>query len=311
MAGEKYNVCVVGSSNVDLTAYVPRLPKPGETVHGTRFKQDFGGKGANQCVMVAKLGGQVAMVTKVGEDRYGEDFIANYRRHGVDTSRTFRTADASTGMAPIAVDENGRNCIIVISGANDLLTPADVRESSDVITAARVVVCQMEVPQETSLEALKIARESGAVTILNPAPAPKPSEFLYDLLNYCDIICPNESEAELLSGGIAVDTDEGCVAAARKLIEMGAKKVVMTLGERGALYVDATREFRVSCRSVRAVDTSGAGDSFVGAMSYFLAKGVDIEEALNRAAECATISVTRPGTQASYPVRTELPSSWF
>ena len=169
MANEK--VCVVGASNMDLISYVPRLPKIGETLHGSKFAMGFGGKGANQAVMAAKLGGVVAMITKLGNDSFGKDTMANFKAMGVDTTGITFTDEAFSGVAPIAVDPEGNNSIIVVSGANNLLTKDDLESARDVIKTSKILVCQLEIYPEVTLAALKIAKQEGLLTILNPAPA--------------------------------------------------------------------------------------------------------------------------------------------
>jgi ribokinase len=183
-------VCVVGAANLDLISYVPRLPRMGETLHGTRFHMGFGGKGANQAVMAAKLGGDVAMVTKLGQDIFGENTLKNFQTWGIDTRHVLFTDQAFSGVAPIAVDPDGHNAIIIVTGANDLLTPEEIEAARPVIGAAQIVVCQLEIPVETTLAALRIARQAGVTAIFNPAPAhPSLPEELYRL---SDICCPTK-----------------------------------------------------------------------------------------------------------------------
>jgi ribokinase len=297
-------ICVVGASNIDLISYVPRLPRMGETLHGTRFHMGFGGKGANQAVMAAKLGGEVAIVTKLGRDIFGENTLKNFQAWGIDTRFVFFTDQAFSGVAPIAVDPEGRNAIIIVTGANDLLTLEEIEAARPAITGAQVVVCQLEIPVEITLAALRIARQAGVTTIFNPAPArPELPEELYQL---SDIFCPNESETELLTG-LPVTTLEEAERAARVLLERGAGAVILTLGERGSLLVNEQGTTYVSATSVRAVDTTGAGDAFIGSLAYFMAAGKSLSEAMRRANYIAAISVQASGTQTSFPTADQLP----
>lgn len=301
---EAPRICVVGAANIDLISYVPRLPRLGETLHGTRFQMGYGGKGANQAVMAAKLGGRVSMVTKLGQDVFGEGTLANFREWGVDATHVSVTAEAFSGVAPIAVDEAGNNAIVIVTGANDLLSAEDVERARPAIAAAAVVVCQLEIRLETTLAALRVAREEGVTTIFNPAPArPELPEELYRL---SDVLCPNESETELLTGRVLA-AGEDAEAAARELLARGARSVILTLGERGCLVVTPESATHVPVEPVRAVDTTGAGDAFVGSLAYFLAAGRPLVDAATRASRIAAVSVQGRGTQTSFPTAAELP----
>jgi ribokinase len=301
----KPKICVVGASNLDLISYVPRLPRLGETLHGTRFHMGYGGKGANQAVMAAKLGGDVAMVTKLGQDIFGENTLKNFQSWGVDTQHVLFTDQAFSGVAPIAVDPDGHNALIIVTGANDLLTSEEIEAARATIAAAQILVCQLEVPVETTLSALRIARQEGVTTIFNPAPArPNLPEEFYQL---SDIFCPNESETELLTD-LPVNSQEEAEAAARVLMERGAGTVILTLGERGSLLVTADGSVHVPATPVKALDTTGAGDAYVGSLAYFLAAGKSLTEAIRRANHIAAISVQSAGTQTSFPVAGDLPS---
>lgn len=298
-------ICVVGAANLDLISYVPRLPRMGETLHGTRFHMGYGGKGANQAVMSAKLGGDVAMVTKLGRDIFGENTLKNFQSWGIDTRHVLFTEQAFSGVAPIAVDADGHNAIIIVTGANDLLTPDEIESARPVIAAAQILVCQLEIPVEITLAALRIARQEGVSTIFNPAPArPSLPDELYQL---SDIFCPNESETELLTG-LPVATVEEAETAARVLLERGAGVVILTLGERGSLLISSDEVVHVPATPVKAVDSTGAGDAFVGSLAYFLAAGKPLTEAMRRANHISAISVQASGTQTSFPVAADLPS---
>jgi len=300
------SVCVVGSINLDMNAYVHRFPRPGETLHGGRFTTGYGGKGANQAVMVARLGGNISMVGRVGDDIFGQDMRRNLAAEGIDALFVFESAGVSSGVAVITVDDSGQNTIIVIAGANGLVTPDDVTAAQAAIAGARVLLCQMEVPMAANLAALRLARAAGVTTIFNSAPVS--GEVPAEVYELTDIFCPNETEAELLTG-IEVHTLDDARLAASIILERGARAALITLGARGCLYVSADGADEViPTVEVNAVDTTGAGDAFVGSLGYFLAAGVALRTAIERANTIAAISVQSPGTQASYPRREQLPA---
>jgi ribokinase len=297
------SVAVVGACNIDLISYVPRMPALGETLHGTRFQIGFGGKGANQAVMAAKLGAAVTMISKVGRDVFGENTLKNFQAFGINTRHVQTTGDAFSGVAPIAVDPQGRNSIIIVTGANDLMTVAEVEAARAEIAAADVLVCQLEAPLEVTLAALRLAREAVVRTIFNPAPAK--SDLPEEIYHHTDILCPNESEAELLTG-MSVSSIEHCQASARELLRRGAGAVVLTLGERGCLVATSDSMTHLTAEKVNAIDSTGAGDAFVGSLAYFLAAGQTLSDAAKKACAIATKSVLRAGTQSSFPSREEL-----
>jgi len=297
-------ICVVGACNIDLISYVPRLPDLGETLHGTRFQIGFGGKGANQAVMAAKLGAGVTMIAKLGRDVFGENTLKNFERFGITTRHVHFTDQAFSGVAPIAVDPEGRNSIIIVTGANDLLTPAEIEAAQTEIAAADVLVCQLEIPLEPNLAALRFARAAGVTTIFNPAPAkPELPEEVYQL---SDVFCPNETETQLLTG-MPVGTLAEAESAARTLLARGAGAVILTLGERGSLVVTPDAAQHVPAQVVKAVDSTGAGDAYVGSLAYFQGRGTSLLEAARHAGAIATLSVLKPGTQTSFPTRDEVP----
>ena len=297
-------ICVVGACNIDLISYVPRMPALGETLHGTRFQMGFGGKGANQAVMAAKLGADVTMIAKLGRDVFGENTLKNFEQFGINTRHVHFTDQAFSGVAPIAVDPEGRNSIIIVTGANDLLTPAEIEAARPEIAAADVLVCQLEIPLEPNLAALRLARAAGVTTIFNPAPAkPELPEEVYRL---SDVFCPNETETQLLTG-MPVTTLEEAESAARVLLARGTGAVILTLGERGSLVVTPDSAQHVPAQAVKAVDSTGAGDAYVGSLAYFLGLGQPLLEAAQRAGSIATRSVLKPGTQTSFPSRGDVP----
>jgi ribokinase len=297
------SVSVVGACNIDLISYVPRMPAIGETLHGTRFQMGFGGKGANQAVMAAKLGAKVTMISKVGRDVFGENTLRNFQKFGIDARHVHATDKAFSGVAPIAVDPEGHNSIVIVTGANDLLTIEEIQAAREEIAASHVLVCQLEVPVEISMAALRLARQAGVRTIFNPAPA-RP-DLPAEIYGLCDIVCPNESETEMLTG-IAASSLDRCEASARELLRRGAGTVILTLGERGCIVVTGDSAHHIPAQKVRAVDSTGAGDAFVGSLAYFLANGLPLNGAADKAGAVATRSVLSPGTQTSFPAREEL-----
>ena len=302
-------IVMVGSSMVDLIAYVPRLPAPGETLAGSDFRQGHGGKGSNQAVMAARLGAGVAVVVCLGDDAFGPGTRQNYLDHGIDAAHVHLIRGVPSGVAPICVDVNtGQNSIVVVPGANARLDAAKVRAAADLIGDADAVLCQLETPLEATVEAFGIARDRGTMTILNPAPAAPMPDGLHGLLRLTDVLIPNETEAAALTG-LPIDSDGRAATAAARLREMGPKTVVLTLGGRGACVLAGGRGGRaefVAAERVEAVDTTGAGDAFVGAFAFFHAGGRDAAESARRACRVATRSVLRPGTQSSFPTRDEL-----
>jgi ribokinase len=295
-------ICVVGSLNTDLTFRTPRLPKPGETLRGNAFHIGYGGKGANQAVMSARLGAQVTLVGRVGRDAFGDGSVRHLTREGIDTIHVKEDVQEPSGTAAIVVDDQANNCIIVVPGANGALTPDDVRDAQSAIRQARVLLCQLEVPMRTVLEAFRIARSAGVQTILNPAPAAKLPD---ELLRLTDICVPNETELELLVNRrlSAFDEMEG---AAREIIRRGPSTVLVTLGARGVLIVTADACDHIPAVPVEAVDPTGAGDAFIGALAVFLAESRGLREAVRWACAAAALSVMRPGAQASFPSRADV-----
>ncbi|MGE5601487.1 MAG: ribokinase [Nitrososphaerales archaeon] len=300
-SSERPKICVVGSSMIDLISKVPRLPKLGETLVGHAFHMGYGGKGANQAVMAARLGAQVTMVTKLGRDVFGEGTLKNYQDQGIDTTHVMFDDTRFSGVAPIFVDDNAQNFIVIVPGANLGLTPEDAQKVRDVILASDLLVCQLEIPAETTLEAFRIAKSGRVRTILNPAPAAPIGD---ELLSLADICAPNETETELLTG-MPVHTPADAEAAARALLARGAGTVILTLGERGALVVNADTVSHLPAVSVQAVDPTGAGDAFIGSLAVYLGQGLPLDVAVGRANAVAALSVTRLGTQVSFPQRVE------
>ena len=298
----KARVCVVGSYNTDLMTRTVRMPAAGETVMGHSFRLGPGGKGSNQAVAAARLGAEVSFVGKIGRDEFGEDALAFLTREGIDTSMLLRTEASHTGTAHIIVDDRGENLIVVSPGANMLLCPEEVDAAADVIAMADVVLCQLEVPLETTARAMRLAKSGKAKVILNPAPA-LPLED--SLLALADILTPNETEAEAIAA-LPVRGMDQAVRAAAALAGRGAGSVVITLGPQGALVYAARDSKLIQARKVEALDTAGAGDSFSGALAVAVAEGQPLLNAVRFAILAASLAVTRVGTAPSMPWRHEV-----
>jgi ribokinase len=295
-------ICVIGSANADLTFRTSRLPRPGETFAGHSFHLGFGGKGANQAVAAARLGAKVSLVARVGDDAFGRESLRRFWAEGLDTAFVRADANRPTGTAAIVVDDSAQNCILIVAGANAGLAPADVREAIAAVQQANVLLCQLEVPLDTTLEALRLAHAAGVRKVLTPAPAAELTEEFFEL---CDLCVPNETEAELLTGREVKDFGDA-EGAAVELRRRGVRSVVVTLGERGALLVDDEGISHVPAVPVRAVDPTGAGDAFTAALAVFWAEGIGLREAARRASAVAALTVTRSGTQAAFPTQAEV-----
>jgi ribokinase len=295
-------VCIVGSANVDLTFRASSLPRPGETLAGKDFQVAFGGKGANQAVTAARLGAQVSLVGRVGNDLFGQQMRRHFEAEGLDITHLGTDTTRPSGAASITVDDAGRNCILVVAGANGSLTPDHVHAAAASIGAAQVLLCQLEVPLETTRAALEVARAAGVKSVLNPAPAgPLPD----GVLQLADVCVPNETEAERLTS-VHVTTLKDAETAGRALQARGANTVVLTLGEQGVLLIEKEQVHHIAALPVQVVDTTGAGDAFIGGLGVFLAEGLSLRQAAVRASAVAALSVTRLGAQAALPLRAEL-----
>ena len=290
-------ILVVGSSNIDLVASVDRLPSRGETVLGYRFAQSFGGKGANQAVAAARAGAEVAFLSKLGADANGRLIEQHLAAQGLSRPILLRDAEFPTGVAMILVDHSGENQIAVVPGSNGRLTPADLRQHRELIAGARVLLLQMEIPRETVFEALRLGRECGLTTILNPAPAaPLPS----DLLRLVDILTPNESEAQALTG--SADPAE----AARIRTDRGVGTVVVTCGANGAFLATGNDVTHIPGFLVETIDSTGAGDAFNGALACAVAEGVPLKSAIVRANAAGALATTGRGAQESMPTKDDI-----
>ncbi|CAH0726985.1 unnamed protein product, partial [Brenthis ino] len=290
-------IVIVGSCSVDFTVYSSRLPHPGETIHGTKFSTSYGGKGANQCVAAAKLGGHTYMISRVGDDVWGKQYKDYLKNIGVDVTYTKVTQDVTTGIAQISVAENGENQIVIVPGANSRLSKSDVDEAKQLIETADILIGQLETPFETTLEAFKL---NNGIKLLNAAPA---RTDIQNILPHCTILCVNEHEASLL---VNFNVDLSNIKTAlNKLLESGCEIVIITLGNKGAAYASKNSKecIQVACNKVTPIDTTGAGDAFVGALAKYLVFNKDqpFHQIVSAACEVASISVTKEGTQTSYP----------
>lgn len=295
-------IVVVGSSNTDMIIQMDHIPRPGETVIGGAFSTAAGGKGANQAVGAARAGGDVTLVARVGKDMFGDQAIEGFVKDNIHVDHVLRDPDRPSGVALIFVDSKGENSIAVASGANGKLSPADVHAASNAISAADVVVMQLETPLETIGEAAAIANNAGVKVILDPAPAQPLDD---EILSRVSILTPNESEVELLTG-IAIESDADAGNAADVLSRKGIATVLITLGARGVFVRGEGLNELVPGFEVEAVDTTAAGDLFNGALAVGLAEGKSLKEAVLFANAAGALSVTRLGAQPSAPTRTEI-----
>jgi len=299
-------IAVVGSANIDLTTFTDDFPRPGETIFGRGFNLGFGGKGANQAVAARLCGADVSMVARVGVDLFSEATIRNFQTFGVETSHVMVTPGASTGVAPIFVDSAGQNRIIVVKGANDLLSPADIDAASGLLSRAQTIVLQLEVPLETVYHTLRFARARGIRTILNPAPA-QPLDLI--AAAHADYVIPNETEAEALSG-VPVRDLASARDCAQRLLDGGLRRVIVTLGENGALLAGPDSMSHIAPFKVQPVDTTGAGDAFIGSLARFLSSGSEELEAISRANLYAALSTLSAGTQKSFVTMERFEAEW-
>jgi ribokinase len=296
-ATRKPRIAVIGSNMVDLVTYVKRMPVRGETVEAPSFEMGHGGKGANQAAAAAKLGASVVMVTAVGDDLFADATIRNLGELGIDTRYVKRVRGKSSGVAPIMVEPSGENSILIVKGANADLSPADIEAAGDVLKTSDLILLQLEIPLETVYAAIAFGKRHGVRTVLNPAPATP--ELDPEKVRDVSFFVPNETELAILTGA-PVETEAQIAAAARSLIDKGVGTVVVTLGARGALLATATDAHRIEPFPVSPVDTTGAGDAFVGSFARYFAGGLGLEGALRQAARYAADSVTRRGTQKAY-----------
>ncbi len=299
---KREGVLVIGSANMDMVVYTERFPAPGETVLSRQFAMFPGGKGANQAVCCARLGSKTMFTGKMGNDLFREMLCGSMERCGVNLEHLLIDPAEPTGVALITVDGRGQNQIVVASGSNMKLSPADIERKKALFPAVKIVLAQLESPLETVMASARLAKENGCIFILNPAPAaPLPPELLHQV----DFLTPNETELEIISG-MAVADPETAAKAARSLLNRGIGHVIVTLGEKGALLVGQNMERVFPARKVAVVDSTAAGDAFNGALAHSLANGAGLSEAIEFANAVGSFSVTRRGAQSAMPSLEEL-----
>lgn len=297
-------IVVVGSSNVDTTLHVKDFPKPGETINASEVTMAAGGKGANQAVAAAKSGAETQFISRVGEDSTGEFMLKQLKNYGVSLEYVQTTAGQNTGHAYITLNDNGQNDIIIDHGANYSLSVLDIDAASNLLGEVDCVIAQFETPLEATIEAFKLAKRQGTVTILNPAPAIK--NIPQELLQLTDVITPNETESAAITG-IEINEENDLKLSAAKLHEMGVSNVVITYGDKGAYISTAVAEKLVPAFKVSAVDTTAAGDTFLGFLAGNLNKDLtNIEQAAVIASRASSIAVQRLGAQPSIPTAKEV-----
>lgn len=288
---------VIGSINIDLMVRCPRLPTPGETRMARSMRESPGGKGANQAVAAARLGAAVTMLGRVGDDAFAQSLLDNLARERVEIEGVLRTADCSSGTAVVAVDDQGENSIIVVPGANGRLVPDDVDAAQTLIAKSQLLLLQLEVPLDTVVRAVEVARRVNCPVILNPAPSPDTFPgSLWDV----DVLCPNQSEASMLSGH-SIESVDSAIAAARTLLARGPTRVVITLGALGAVAVDQESAHWIRPYSIQTVDTTAAGDAFVAALALGKCRGDSLLVASHFAAAAGALATSRAGAQSAMP----------
>lgn len=295
-------ILVIGSSNTDMVIKTSKLPVPGETILGGDFFMNPGGKGANQAVAAARLGGNVSFIAKTGNDLFGKQARQIFEAENINADFLVTDPDHPSGVALITVDAKGENCIVVAPGSNGYLCQGDIDQAHEEILRSEIVLMQLEIPLETVVFAANLAFEAGKKVILNPAPA---AQITDELLSKLYLITPNETEAELISG-IPVKDIDSAILAARNLYERGVKVVIITLGNQGALLFNGKEAKLIPSPKVVAADTTAAGDIFNGAIAVAMSEGLELEKAVEFACKAAAISVTRMGAQASAPYRKEI-----
>jgi ribokinase len=295
-------ILVIGSSNTDMIVKTERFPLPGETILGGNFFMFPGGKGANQAVAAARLGAEVCFICKVGGDIFGQKALEGFLNEKIDTQYCIKAPDLASGVALIIVNEAGENEIVVASGANNHLTKSDIDDSQAAITESEIILLQLETPIETVEYAINKVAKAGKKVVLNPAPAQSIALEVYKSLF---LITPNETEAQILTG-IPVYDLESADNAAQELLNKGVQNVIITMGSKGAFFKNAIEKIFVPAQTVKAIDTTAAGDVFNGALVVGISRGLGWQEAIEFANAAAAISVTRMGAQASAPYLTEL-----
>jgi ribokinase len=306
MARKHPRIAVIGSANIDLVTYTDEFPKPGETIFAQKFDLGFGGKGANQAVAAKLCGAEVFMIARVGSDLFGPATIKNFEALGIDASHVRQVMGASSGVAPIFVDSSGQNRILVVKGANDALRPADVDSAADVLKSADCIVLQFEIPLETVYYCVEFARRHKIRCILNPAPA---QQVNLEALGELDYFVPNESEAETITGSPVHNLAEA-KRCAEEFLAAGIRRVIVTLGANGSLLAAREGLEHVPAFAVNTIDSTGAGDAFIGSFATFLGEGFKQRDAVLRANLYAALSTTSVGTQKSFFDRVRFEREW-
>ena len=291
-------ITVLGIFVADISFSGPKIPSIGETILGKKYNVGPGGKGCNQAIAIARLGGNTNFISKIGKDAYGELALKTLEKNKISTQNIIQDGNQQTGVAGILVDQNtGKNAINVIVGAPSSLRISEIEKQINLIKRSKIFLTQLEVPKDVTLHCLKTAKENGCITILNPAPA---SEISKEFYNNIDFFTPNETEAEFYTG-IKITNDQEAKQAADKLLNLGIKKVIITLGEKGLFYSDGKEEIYLNAEAVKAIDTTGAGDAFNGGLAYGLSKEKPIKECLELANKVAGISTTKLGAGDAMP----------
>tara|TARA_B100001093_G_scaffold387858_1_gene373895 strand:- start:1395 stop:2294 length:900 start_codon:yes stop_codon:yes gene_type:complete len=297
------DISVLGIFVADISFSGPKIPAVGETILGNKYNLGPGGKGCNQAIAIARLGGKVNFISKIGKDAYGELALDTLEKNKINTKNVIRDVNLQTGVAGILVDKNtGKNAINVIVGAPSTLKITEIDNQINVIKNSKIFLTQLEVPKDVTLHCLKIAKENGCLTILNPAPA---SEISKEFYKYIDYFTPNETEAEFFTGS-KITNEKEAKQAADKLINLGIKKIIITLGEKGLFFSDGKEEIYMKASPVKAIDTTGAGDAFNGGLAFGLSKGKSIKECLELANKVAGISTTKLGAGNAMPYLSDI-----
>ena len=291
-------ISVLGIFVADISFSGPKIPAVGETILGNKYNVGPGGKGCNQAVAIARLGGKVNFISKIGKDAYGKLALETLKKNNINTENIIQDEKLQTGVAGILVDkQSGKNAINVIVGAPNSLKINEMNSQINLIKSSKIFLTQLEIPKDVTLHCLKTAKENGCLTILNPAPA---SEISKEFYSYIDYFTPNETEAEFYTG-IKITNEKEAKQAADKLINLGIKKIIITLGEKGLFYSDGQEEIHLKASSVKAIDTTGAGDAFNGALAFSLTKGKPIKACLELANKAAGLSTTKLGAGDAMP----------
>lgn len=290
---KKPKISVLGASNYDLVNYIKSYPKPGETIHGMKFHTSCGGKGANQAVMAAKLGAEVSLITKLGDDIFGKAMLKNLTDNGICPENIYITEKSHSGIATIMVDGRGNNSIVVIPGANSEISDGELEKAEKAIASSDIFICQLEIPLDVNLKAMRTAARNNVRTIFNPSPCLE--NIPPEMFSLSTLLCLNEIETEQLTG---MGNPE---SAAAELMKKGPMEILITLGPKGSFYMSEKEKFFIEAEKVKAIDTTGAGDCFLGTFAYFYAAGETVSNAVKKASHAAALSVCLPGAQSSYP----------